>query len=60
MGSGWHRRHRAARWIVLLAQGDPPHSTGGATTDDLADNAVHRQADRQPLNESDQTSASWP
>jgi hypothetical protein len=48
LGSGWHRRLRAARWIVLLAQGDPPHSTGDTTTKDPADNALHRQADRQP------------
>jgi SAM-dependent methyltransferase len=39
---------RAARWIVLLAQGDPPHSTGGTTTENPADNALLRQADRQP------------
>jgi hypothetical protein len=48
LGSGWHRRLRAARWIVLFQQGDPPHSTGGTTTEVLADHALLRQADRQP------------
>ena len=47
----------AARWIVLLAQGDPPHTNDSTTTQDLADDAVLRQADRQPINESDQTRA---
>ena len=42
-GSGWHRRLRAARWIVLFAQGDPPHSTGSTTTWDLADESFSRQ-----------------
>jgi len=43
------RRHRAARWVVLLAQGDPPHSNDGSTTtENPADNRVQRQADRQP------------
>lgn len=30
--SGWHRRHGAAGWIVLLQQGDPPHANDGTTT----------------------------
>jgi hypothetical protein len=26
------RRHRAARWIVLFSQGDPPHTNNNTTT----------------------------
>jgi uncharacterized protein YjiK len=35
-------------------QGDPPHSTSGTITENLADHAVHRQADLQPIFKSDQ------
>ena len=37
---GMVRRHRAARWVVLLPQGDPPHSNDNTTTENLADNTV--------------------
>jgi hypothetical protein len=49
---------RAARWVVLFAQGDPPHSTSGTTTEDLADKAVQDRMTVNPAYKSDQTSAS--
>jgi hypothetical protein len=39
---------RAARWIVLFAQGDPPHPTDSTNTKDPADQAPFRQLGRQP------------
>ena len=35
---------RAARWIVLLAQGDPPHSSDGTTIWNLADASFSTRA----------------
>jgi hypothetical protein len=48
---------RAARWIVLFPQGDPPHFTDGTTTKDLADQAPFRQLGVNFPSKSDQTSA---
>ena len=58
LGSGWHRRLRAAWWIVLFPQGDPPHTNHGTTTKDLADNALTDRLTVNRLSKSDQTSAS--
>jgi hypothetical protein len=48
VSSGWHRRPCAARWVILFPQGDPPHSTSGTTTKELADHNLHSQDDRHP------------